>query len=71
MKNAKVYIKDKEKFKKIIESSGYDPVGLSIKLEKQKYFIYRVLCNGYIGKKSGYELSDLIGIQFDYLFEIR
>jgi len=71
MKNTKVYIKDKEKFRKIIESSGYDPVGLSIKLEKQKYFIYRVLCNGYIGKKAGYELSDLIGIQFDYLFEVR
>ncbi len=71
MKNTKVYIKDKEQFRKIIESSGYNPVDLSIKLEKQKYFLYRVLCDGYIGKKAGEELADLIGIQFDYLFEIR
>lgn len=67
----KVYLRDKEKFRKVIESSGYDPVGLSIKLEKQNYFMYRVLHNGYIGKKAGYELADLIGIQFNYLFEIR
>lgn len=67
----KVYLRDKEKFRKVIESSGYDLVGLSIKLEKQNYFMYRVLHNGYIGKKVGYELADLIGIQFNYLFEIR
>lgn len=69
MKNTKVCIKNKEEFRNII--SGYDPVDLSVKLDKQKYFLYRVLHNGYIGKKAGYELSDLIGIQFDNLFEIR
>lgn len=69
MKNTKVYIKDKEEFRNII--SRYDPVNLSLELEKQNYFIYRVLYNGYIGKKAAYELSDLIGIQFDSLFEIR
>lgn len=69
MKKTKVYIKDKKEFRNII--SRYDPVDLSIKLDKQKYFLYRVLHNGFIRKKAGYELSDLIGIQYDNLFEVR
>lgn len=67
----KVYLKDKEQFKNLIESKGFGITGLALELNKSHVFFHRILHNNFVGYKSAKEVARYLNIDFDELFEIR
>nr|WP_312986128.1 hypothetical protein [Clostridioides sp.] len=67
----KVYLKDKEKFRSLIESKGLGITGLALELKKSHVFFHRILHNNFVGYKSAKEVARYLNIDFDELFEIR
>nr|WP_312986096.1 hypothetical protein [Clostridioides sp.] len=71
MKNTKVYIKDKDQFRKIIESQGFGITGFALELKKSHVFFHWILHNNFVGYKSAKEVARYLNKDFDELFEIR